>query len=136
MKVYISYPRTNSALAERIVKELDQAGLDVWFDEREIFPGDNWAGKISEALKESDAMVVVLTPDILKSGWVQHEISYALGEKHFNGRVIPVFVGSPESFPENSVPWILRHLKAVNLPDHAPAEEDLQQIAQALKEVA
>ncbi|HEX8503364.1 MAG TPA: toll/interleukin-1 receptor domain-containing protein [Pyrinomonadaceae bacterium] len=137
MKVFISYPRTNIALAQKIVSELDRAGIDVWFDEREILPGDNWARKIAEALEESDAMVVLLTPDAVgRSGHVRSEINFALGNKSFRGRLIPVLVGSPEKFPENSIPWILRHLQMINLPGHGREEEGIQQITQALKEVA
>lgn len=137
MKVFISYPRANMALAKKIVGELDQAGIDVWFDEREILPGDNWAGKIAEALDESDAMVVLLTPDaVQRRGHVQSELNFALGNKAFSGRLIPVLVGSPEEFPEDSIPWILRRLQMISLPEHGHEEEGIRRITQALKEVA
>ncbi len=88
-----------------------QAGLEVWDAEREILPGDNWAKKIAEGLEESDAMVVLLTPDGVRSQAVRREIDYASGEKSFDKRLIPVLVGSPEKFPEDSIPWILKRLK-------------------------
>jgi hypothetical protein len=137
MKVFISYPRANTALAKKVVEGLDKAGLDVWFDEREILPGDNWAGKIAKALEESDAMVVLLTPDaVRRPGHVQREINYALGNESFSGRLIPVLVGSPEEFTEDNVPWILRHLQMISLPEHGREEEGIRRITQALKEVA
>jgi hypothetical protein len=137
MKVFISYPRANIALARKIVGELDQAGIDVWFDEREILPGDNWAGKIAKALDESNAMVVLLTPDgIRRPGHVRSELNFALGKKSFSGRLIPVLVGSPENFPHDSIPWILRRLHMINLPEHGREDEGIRQITQALKEVA
>lgn len=137
MKVFISYPRANIALARKIVGELDQADIDVWFDEREILPGDNWAGKIAKALDESDAMVVLLTPDaVRRPGHVQSELNFALGKKSFSGRLIPVLVGSPENFPEDSIPWILRRLQMINVSEHGREEDGIRQITQALKEVA
>lgn len=136
MKVFVSSYYSDGPLVRRVIDALRQSGLDVWNPEREIFPGDNWAGKMATALDESDAMVVLLTPNSLASGMVQHDISYALNRKDFKDRLIPVFVGSRESLPEDSVPWILRRLKTLNLPEGGEAEKDLERIAQALKEVA
>jgi predicted nucleotide-binding protein len=67
MKVFISYAHNDMPLAKRVTNALEQSGLDVWDAEREILPGDNWAKKIAKALEESDAMVVLLTPDALSS---------------------------------------------------------------------
>ena len=136
MKVFVSSYYSDGPLARRVIDALKQSGLDVWDPEREILPGDNWAQKVAKALEESDAMVVLLTPNALASGMVQHDISYALNNKDFKDRLIPVFVGSRESLPEESVPWIVRRLKTLNLPEDGQADKDLQQIAQALKEVA
>ncbi|HMF55018.1 MAG TPA: toll/interleukin-1 receptor domain-containing protein [Pyrinomonadaceae bacterium] len=135
MKVFISYAHANEILARKVTKALEQAGLDVWDADREIMPGDNWAEKIAEGLGESEAMVVLLTPESIKSKAVRHEIEYALGSKSFNRRLIPVLVGSPEKFSSNSIPWILRRLRLINLPENSQ-EEGIQQITQALQEVA
>ena len=133
MKVFISYAHSDEPLARKITDALERAGLDVWDSEREIMPGDNWAKKIAAGLEESDAMVVLLTPTSLASATVLREVEYALGEKSFNRRLIPVFVGSPEELPQDSVPWILRRLRHINLPEHGQ-EEGIRRITEALKE--
>jgi hypothetical protein len=135
MKVFISYSYADEMLARKVTKALEQAGLDVWDAEREISPGDNWAKKIAEGLDESEAMVVLLTPTAIHSKILRREIDYALGKKSFDNRLIPVLVGSPEKFPEDGIPWILRRLNMINLPEHGQ-EEGIRQITQALKEVA
>jgi len=135
MKVFISHSQEDEILARRIADVLKKAGLDVW-DDREIFPGDNWAEKIARALNESNAMVVLLTADALKSRWVQHDISFALGENRYKKRLIPVIVGSPEKSKGDYYPWILNRLKTIKLNAHENNEEDLQQIARALLEVS
>lgn len=81
-------------------------------------------------------MVVLLTPDALASRFVQSEISYALGQASYGHRVIPVFVGSPDQIPEDRIPWILRRLKGIVLPEPGKDEEGIAQIASALKQVA
>jgi hypothetical protein len=134
MKVFISHSQEDDALARRIADVLKKAGLDVW-DDREIFPGDNWAAKVAKALDESNAMVVLLTANGIASRSVRQDISYALGEKRFKQRLIPVVVGSAEKKSSENFPWILKYLKTIRLAEsNNNDEEDLKQIAHVLLE--
>jgi|SRR5215213_7239934 len=133
MNVFISHSHTDSSLVKKIAAALENEGLTVWDAETEILPGDNFAEKISEALKASDAMVVLLTPESLKSKWTQWEIQYALGNKSYDRRVIPVLVGSEENISSESIPWILRKLQMIRLSKPEQAEEEINQITEALK---
>lgn len=133
MKVFLSYAHNDSSLAKKIASALETKGFDVWNAETEILPGDNFAEKISDALKESDAMVVLLSPASLESNNVQWEIGYALGNKSYNRRVIPVLVGSEENISAESIPWILRKLQMIRLSKPEQAEEEINQISEALK---
>lgn len=138
MKVFISYAREDEALASRLVTSLEEAGLDAWYTKREILPGDNWAEKIGQGLKESNAMIVLLSADALKSDSVRGSISFALGEKAFNKRLIVVLVEAPPAkfLPADEVPWILNRLQTFKLPAKNKEEEQFKQIAQALKDAA
>lgn len=133
MKVFLSHTDKDSFLAKKIASALVASGLDVWNDEIEILPGDNWAEKTSNALKESDAMVVLLTPESLESRIVQREIEYALGDKSYNKRLIPVLVGSEENVSVESIPWVLRRLNMIRLSKPEQTEEGINQITEALK---
>ena len=135
MKVFISHSHKDESLAKKIAEVLKKSGLDVW-DDREIFPGDNWADKISQALNESNAMVVLLTSESFKSRSVRHDIEFALGEKRYNKRLLPVIVGSSKEILNEDVPWILKHLKTVNLNKSENNEKDLKPIAQALLDIS
>jgi hypothetical protein len=132
MKVFISYSSKDESLAKEVATTLEKAGLSAWYDS-EIMPGQNWAEEIAKRLNESDAMVVLLTPHALESNWMRRDIDYALSRKAFNNRLIPVIVGD---FPQYEVPWIFNHLKTIRLSEHGRNEEQLKQIAQALKEAA
>jgi TIR domain len=136
MKVFISHARKDIALVRKVASALKASGFEVWEEDQEIFPGENWAEKVAQALKECEAMVVLLTPEALSSSWVQDEIFYALGQASYAHRLIPVFVGSPEQIPQEKIPWILRHLKGINLPEPGKDEEGIAQIALALRQVA
>ena len=136
MKVFISYSPKDEALATKLVASLEDAGLDAWYKKREIMPGDNWAEKIAQGLKESSAMVVLVTADALESEAVQSNISYALSEKAFNKRLIPVLVGDAEDFPADRIPWIFKRLQTIKLPRDGKNEDQFKQLVQVLKDAA
>jgi hypothetical protein len=135
MKVFISHSSKDEALASKIASFLEDAGLDVWYDKREIMPGDNWADKIAQGLRESDAMVVLLTEGALSSEFMRRDIDYALSQKPFRRRVVPVFVGFPKD-RQVDVPWIFDHLQSINLKSNGGNEAELRQLAQVLKDAA
>lgn len=136
MKVFISYSSKDEALADKVVESLEEAGLDAWYKKREILPGDNWAEKIASGLRESSAMVVLVTPDALESEAVQSSISYALSEPSFSRRLIPVIVGDSDDVLVDRMPWILKHLRTVKLSKDGRNEDQLKEIAQAVKDAA
>jgi hypothetical protein len=50
----------------------------IWLDERELKVGDSIIQGISEGLKDTDYVVVVLSKSSIKSNWVQAELNSAL----------------------------------------------------------
>ena|SRR5215475_570559 len=136
MKVFITYATKDEALASKLASSLEEAGLDAWYDKREILPGDNWAEKISQGLKESNAMVVLLTPSALESQTVQRNISYALGDESFSNRLIPVIIGDSHDLPEDRLPWIFKRLKTITVSKSEEETEQFKKVAEAIKAAA
>lgn len=136
MKVFISHSTGDEGLANKLVSYLEAEGLDVWYDKREILPGDNWADKIAQGLRESDAMVVLMTPSALGSDFARRDIDYALSQKPFKRRLIPVLVGDSDDFPKDRIPWIFDHLQMIRVRENGGNEEQLKQIARLLKDAA
>ena len=132
MKVFLSHAHNDSFLAKKIASALENEGLIVWNSETEILPGDNFAEKTSEALKEADAMVVLMTPKSVSSPNIAWEVGFALGEKSFDKRVVTVLVDSEDISPEN-IPWILHKLKLIRLSKSEQTEEGINQVAEAVK---
>ena len=139
MKVFISHAHSDERLAHKVAAILEQAGLEVWDAKREIMPGDNWAQEVSNALQESEAMVVLLTPDAVQSQWMRWEmrweIEYALTKKRFRS-LIPVVAGDPSVLDTEDVPWILRRQKMINLTEHENEEDGIREVARTLLQVA
>jgi len=104
MKVFLSHTSEDRQAARILADELEQAGFEVWSADL-LLPGDNWADELAEALRSSDAMVVLISPSSVRSEWIRREIEYALGTKRFEGRMIPVLIA-----PTRGIPWILERL--------------------------
>ncbi len=69
-RVFLSYARANTDMADRVEQHLLAAGFDVWRDIRCISGMDVWAEAISRGLASSDRLVVVLS----KASMVSKEV--------------------------------------------------------------
>jgi hypothetical protein len=133
MNVYISHAYADAELARKVGRALREAGFEVW-DGLELFPGDNWLLKQGEALRDADAMVLLLTPEYLRSYFVEADLGFALVGSQFKDRLVPVVVGPEEQLPEGGIPWVLARLRIIHWPDPDGDENGLEQIVAALQE--
>ena len=110
MKAFLSYALADREIAREMVDGLSDSGHDIWFDEFELTPGTGWGREIDKALNASRAMIVLVSPESMKSKEVRREIEHALLSKNFAHRVLPVYLK-----PTGDVPWFLRTQKGVRL---------------------
>ncbi len=129
MKVFISYAHEDAKWADSIRQALreskETSGIEVWNRELELQPGENWALKLGKALESSEAMVVLLSPQSVKSPFVRQDIDFALTHPKFRGRLISMMVK-----PTKDIPWILRTLPFIDAT--GGKEEALREVADAL----
>src|ERR1043165_9780459 len=128
MKVFITHSHGNRPLVRQVVKTLKQAGLDVWDDEYDTYPSDNWAKVTGEALEQSDALVVLVTPDALDSLIVHRDVGFALGNIQFEYRVIPVLVDVDLSVAKKRFGWIMHNFDPIIMPVSNGQQEGIDQI--------
>ena len=108
-RVFVSYSRRNKSVAERIARDLSDAGMDVWVDWRQIQAGEFWQDEIFRGIERSEIVVVCLSPPAVKSEWVQREVNTARDQ----GKIIlPVMI--VEAYNElsetDNMKWLLdRH---------------------------
>lgn len=124
-KVFLSYADADRKWAELIADGLMQRGFAVWYDARQVLPGDNLAAMVSRALEESGWMVVLISPHSLKSRAVRSEIDYALGTLRYAHRLIPVIIKNSADMP-----WVFRQLALI---EATTASDTIERIAAALK---
>jgi WD40 repeat protein len=75
-QAFISYAREDREYVEKLVKFLDDEGVDVWYDE-ELVTGKRSDEVIQQKIEQCAAFIVVMTPASRESAWVQDELEYA-----------------------------------------------------------
>ena len=86
-KVFISYSRKDMTFVEQLVADLKNAGLEVWYDVSSLGGGSRWRIEIETALRNSQFVIVVLSPDSIASEWVEREFLFASNLKR---KIIPL----------------------------------------------
>lgn len=76
LSVFLSYSRADEALAVSVAKDLTDAGVNVWRDER-LSGGQSWWDAILTAVRDADAVVFVLSARSLNSEPCARERAYA-----------------------------------------------------------
>jgi len=81
MRVFFSYGHDrNKPLVERIRRDVEGAGFDVWIDGTELKAGDDWRRRIFEALQQTDWVLAFLSKHSTRDpGVCLDEIAIALG---------------------------------------------------------
>lgn len=91
--LYLSFsPRDNRIMAEMRDRLLHQ-GFKPWIDP-EPHPGGDWRFLIDDAIQNSDAVIVIVTPNSVNSDYVTYEWALALG---LGVQVIPVIFKKPDN---------------------------------------
>lgn len=121
-RVFVSHAPSVAAdreFARKLTDRLRAEDVDVFFDETDVLPGDNWAAKAGAALDRATHVVVLISPRALKSPSVQHEIGFVLSGSRFKDRLYPIMTQAvpSEDLPAwaSTVPW----LDASKAPDRA-----------------
>ncbi len=71
---FISYSRRDEDFVLHLCKKLKEVGVEIWVDQWDIAPGDNWDKSIDEALYKCTRMLIILSPDAVNSNEVQSEL--------------------------------------------------------------
>ena len=93
--VFICYDRDDRDFAEVVQAKLEKAGHETSMDLDILNAGDDWQTKLDLAIRNSDAVVVIMTPEARASDYVAYEWAFALGA---DVKVIPLELRTTE-FP-------------------------------------
>lgn len=126
-RVFLSYAYDDHALAQRISDALARSGIrstdQVW----EVSSGEDLTARLRETVRASDVVVVLVSPAVAASRWVDTEIEFALSRDldRRGAEVIPV-LAAPTDLPPT-----LRDRAMVDLTEDVNA--GLQQLVEQIQ---
>ena len=122
-QIFLSYSHKDKQWVDIFVRKLKSAGVNIWFDENEIKPGDTWREKLEEGLRLSDSIIMILSPESVSSSNLSFELGAALG---MGKRIIPIVDRGIEA---SAIPGPIRHIRYLMMED---PEETAKDVAEAL----
>ncbi len=102
--VFISYAREDLEAATSVESELVRAGLSSWRDLRRLKPGGDFAAELTNAIRDCDAFLLLLSCASNRSDYVSKEVAIA---HHFGKPIIPVQL-EPAPPADAILPYIIR----------------------------
>lgn len=124
MKAFICHNKTDKATARMIATTLVQQGVDVWFDEWEIRPGESITGGIEAGLTKTDCFVLVWSQFASHSNWVGTELRTYLRRRVDDQtlRIIPFILD------KTSLPALVADYKGFKIDSSTSLESIAQEI--------
>jgi len=86
-RIFMSYARKDGGFALKLGQDLREAGVNIWIDQLDLKPGENWDDVTEEALDSCECLLLILSPTSVASKNVKDEIDFALEE---DKRIVPV----------------------------------------------
>lgn len=78
-RVFLSHSKKDKAFIEKLANDLRSCGIDSWYDEWEIPPGESIRKKIFEdGIPNCDSFFIYLTENSYDSYWVKRELDSAV----------------------------------------------------------
>lgn len=128
IRIFISYARVDAEIADRIVADLERAGLETRIDRRDLPYGEEWQAELAEFIRLSDTVVWLVSPSSLRSRWCNWE----LGEvQRTNKRLLPVRI---RDLGDEPLPEVLGRVHVLPATDVYDSAQHAPLLAEALSQ--
>ena len=120
--IFLSHTSIDKPFVEKLAKDLNNLGINVWYDKYQIKVGESILWKIDEGIKESEYLGIVISQEAMRSEWVKTEIA-AAWQKQVDQKgnfVLPIY------YRECEIPLFLQGIKYADFRnDYKQGLEDL-----------
>ncbi len=123
--VFLSFASPDSAWVTTLEEQLRALGLNVFLDRRELNPGDNFVIGLSDGLRNSRSLAIVLSQHSVQRPWVETEWTSYMAKHGGEGTILPVLLETVEK------PTILEARIPIDA-THRDAAKVASEIAQAI----
>ena len=109
-EIFLSHSSRNEAFTTRLASVLGAHGLNTFYSKKNIQGAQQWHDEIGSALDRCAWFVVVLSPQSVRSEWVKREFVYALQQRRYRNRIVPLLYKTCYS---QKLSWTLSSLQYV-----------------------
>jgi len=88
--IFLSHGSPDKPWVRELQRELDALGLYSFLDEKDLKPAQNWVLGLSDGLRRSRFLVLIMTAETLTRPWVVQEWTGYMAKYAPTGRIIPV----------------------------------------------
>ncbi|MCP5115296.1 MAG: toll/interleukin-1 receptor domain-containing protein, partial [bacterium] len=119
--VFLSHSSADKPFVRELYRRLTRDGVDCFYDEESIEWGDNFVLTLEKAINQCDFLVVVLSPNFIRSKWAQLERTSATPDK-----IRPLLLEACE------IPQFLQSIHRIDVSTDELFEKNYQKICTAL----
>ena len=91
-ELFISHSSSDKKFVSRLTKVLRRHRIRFWYSRSHLIGAQQWHDEIGKALSRCDWFLLILSPAAARSTWVKRELLYALQDRHYDDRIIPILV--------------------------------------------
>ena len=91
-EAFLSHASANREAADEIAELLRKHGVPTFYAPTEILGAQQWQNEIIGALDRCDWFLVLLSPQSVESMWVRRETAYALAERRYEDKIVPLML--------------------------------------------
>ncbi len=94
VRVFVSHNHKDREFVEtRITAPLATHGIETWYSNSDIIPGERYIQRIEDGLLKCDWVLVVVSENSVASDWVRAEVKTAMADPRFQNRILPLIKG-------------------------------------------
>lgn len=129
--VFISYSHQDSSIVEMIYNNLKISKTRLWLDKYELSSGCLIQKDVEQAIKESDALIVVLSAASVESAWIQFEGTLFYGRSP-EKRIIPMVIDDMGLKMTRQLPF-LQGRSVIDFRDPSRRQDAMRTLAESLR---
>lgn len=107
-RIFISYSSLDKDFVDQLYDRLRVSGHHVWLNTESIPKGEHWHDELIKGLAETDILILIISPDSIKSKWVQEEWKTF---SNMQKTVLPILLR------DSKVPRKIKSLQMTNIKD-------------------
>jgi hypothetical protein len=110
-ELFLSHSHKDRVFVVKLTRFLQNKKVSFWYSETAIRGAKQWHDEIGKSLRRCNWLVVVLSPHSVKSKWVKHELLFALNDRRYNERIVPLLL---KACKHEQLSWTLSSFEFVD----------------------